>query len=46
MGFDFTGFELDPDYFRDQEARFAAHIKKPTLFAPAEMYTFEQQKLF
>ncbi len=46
MGFDFTSFELDADYFRDQEARFAAHIKKPTLFAPAEMYTFEQQKLF
>ena len=46
MGFGFTSFELDADYFRDQEARFAAHIKKPTLFAPAEMYTFEQQKLF
>ena len=46
MGFAFHGFELDPDYFQAQEARFAAHIKKPTLFTPAEMYTFEQQKLF
>jgi site-specific DNA-methyltransferase (adenine-specific) len=25
MGFDFTGIELDPDYFQDQEKRFSNH---------------------
>ena len=46
MGFDFWGYELDKDYFEAQEKRFAAHIAKPTLFAPEQMYNFEQAKLF
>lgn len=46
MGFDFWATELDKDYFEAQEKRFAAHIAKPTLFAPEQMYTFEQAKLF
>lgn len=46
MGFDFYGTELDPDYFAAMEKRFAAHIAKPVLFAPEEMYQFEQAKLF
>jgi len=46
MGFDFWGYELDADYFEAQEARFKAHISKPVLFAPEEMYNFEQAKLF
>lgn len=46
MGFDFTGFELDTDYFNDQEKRFAAHIAKPQLFAPEQTYTFKQISLF
>ena len=45
MGFDFWGYELDADYFEAQEKRFAAHIAKPALFTPAEMY-FAQKKLF
>lgn len=28
MGFDFTGFELDPDYFAAQEKRFKEHSRK------------------
>jgi site-specific DNA-methyltransferase (adenine-specific) len=32
MGFDFTGFELDPDYFNAQEKRFSNHIKQLNLF--------------
>lgn len=39
LGFDFTGYELDKDYFDAQEERFANHIAQPKLFvAPtAEM---------
>lgn len=47
MGFDYWGCELDADYYRDGEARFAAHKAKPVLFAPEQMYNFsEQQTLF
>lgn len=46
MGFEYVGFELDTDYFTAQEARFAAHIAKPTIFAPEQMYNFEQKQLF
>ncbi len=46
MGFDYWGCELDADYYRDGEARFSAHIAKPVLFAPEQMYNFEQSKLF
>ena len=46
MGFDFWGYELDADYFADEEARFKAHISKPVLFAPEQMYRFEQAELF
>lgn len=46
MGFDFWGYELDADYFAAMEARFQAHISKPVLFAPEQMYNFEQAKLF
>jgi len=46
MGFDYWGCELDADYFRDGEARFKAHIAKPALFAPEEMYSFKQTELF
>lgn len=31
MGFDFWGYELDPDYFSAQEKRFAQHISQTTL---------------
>jgi site-specific DNA-methyltransferase (adenine-specific) len=34
MGFDFTAFELDKDYFHAQEERFQKHIKQLNLFAP------------
>lgn len=46
MGFDFWGYELDADYFEAMEKRFKTHISKPTLFAPEQMYNFEQGKLF
>ena len=46
MGFDFWGYELDSDYFEAMEKRFKTHISKPTLFAPEQMYNFEQGKLF
>lgn len=46
MGFDFWGYELDKDYFEASEKRFQTHISKPVLFAPDEMYNFEQAKLF
>ena len=34
-GFDFTGFELDKDYFEAQEKRFKDHISQTNLFKPA-----------
>jgi site-specific DNA-methyltransferase (adenine-specific) len=34
LGFDFTGYELDTDYFNAQEERFARHIAQPKLFTP------------
>jgi site-specific DNA-methyltransferase (adenine-specific) len=43
LGFDFTGYELDKDYFNAQEQRFANHIAQPKLFeAPKPVQaTFE-----
>jgi site-specific DNA-methyltransferase (adenine-specific) len=38
MGFDFVGYEIDNDYFEDQEKRFANHIRQQSLFNPKEMY--------
>lgn len=32
MGFEFTGFELDEDYFKASEKRFQQHIQQLTLF--------------
>lgn len=46
MGFDFYGWELDADYFTAMQKRFEAHVAKPVLFKPEEMYQFEQTKLF
>ncbi len=34
LGFDFTGYELDKDYFKAQERRFADHINQPKLWEP------------
>jgi len=45
LGFDFTGYELDTDYFNAQEQRFANHIAQPKLFAH-EMPVFEQINIF
>ena len=33
LGFDFVGCEIDPDYFKAQEERFAAHTAQESLFA-------------
>ena len=34
LGFDFTGYELDTDYYNAQEERFQRHIAQPKLFMP------------
>lgn len=34
LGFDFTGYELDPDYYAAQEKRFAEHTSQTCLFMP------------
>ena len=39
MGFDFTGYEIDKDYFDAQEKRFQNHILQGSFFQPNEMYT-------
>jgi site-specific DNA-methyltransferase (adenine-specific) len=45
LGFDFTGFELDADYFNAQEKRFQDHIKQPTLFESIKVEA-KQEGLF
>lgn len=45
LGFDFTGYELDKDYFDAQEKRFADHIAQPKLFVP-EAAPELQERLF
>jgi site-specific DNA-methyltransferase (adenine-specific) len=45
LGFDFTGYELDKDYFAAQEARFAAHTAQERLFVP-ESIVETQEGLF
>lgn len=37
MGFDFTGCELDPDYYAAQEKRFQDHISQNELFEKEEL---------
>ena len=37
MGFDLTSCELDPDYCRDNEARYQKHIQQIDLFKPEEL---------
>ena len=46
MGFDFVGYELDTEYFDVMNKQFAAHISRPAMFTPDEMYQIEQKKLF
>jgi site-specific DNA-methyltransferase (adenine-specific) len=36
LGFDFTGYEIDPIHFNNQEERFQKHIKQLSLFRPTE----------
>ena len=45
MGFDFTGYELDAEYFNASEARFKNHISNLKLFSPEEMYRPEQARM-
>ena len=35
-GLDFVGFEIDPDYFKAQEERYAAHAAQMSLFRGCE----------
>lgn len=44
LGFDFTGIELDKDYFDAQEKRFAEHIAQPNFLQ--EMPVVEQPQMF
>lgn len=37
LGFDFTGYELDKDYYEAQERRFADHIAQPKLWEPTSV---------
>ncbi len=46
MGFDFTGYELDAEYFNASEARFKNYISNLKLFSPEEMYRPEQARMF
>ncbi|HLI93394.1 MAG TPA: hypothetical protein VKU83_07285 [Puia sp.] len=39
MGFDFTGFEIDSDYFIAGNKRFAEHTAQAQLFTDPDLYT-------
>jgi site-specific DNA-methyltransferase (adenine-specific) len=43
LGFDFTGYELDKDYFDAQEERFQRHIAQGNLFEAAPLVTTQEQ---
>ena len=43
LGFDFTGYELDKDYFEAQEKRFQGHIAQATLFEPPPVVKAQEQ---
>lgn len=45
LGFDFTGYELDADYYNAQEERFQRHIAQPKLFVP-ESVPMKQEAMF
>ena len=47
LGFDLVSCELDPDYFRDNEARYQNHIKQGSLFDSHEIQqlVYEQGEL-
>lgn len=42
LGFDYTGFEIDTEYYSAGEKRFAEHIAQPRLFEPIK--TVEKQE--
>lgn len=39
LGFDFWGYEIDPDHFKDGNKRFANHVLQPALFDDPDLYT-------
>ena len=43
MGFDFTGCELDPDYWKAQEARYQNHAMQGDLFTPEQIFAQPMQ---
>ncbi len=45
LGFDFVGYELDEDYFREGNERFERHRAQPTLFEAVSVTT-QQTSLF
>lgn len=42
LGFDFTGFELDEDYYKAGCERFERHIAQPKLFAPTPVVEVQE----
>lgn len=45
MGFDLTGWEIDPDYYREGMKRVEAYVKQFNLFAPEEKYGRDEKQL-
>lgn len=45
LGFEFTGYEIDGDYWQEAEERFANHIAQPKLFDAAPVI-YEQANIF
>ena len=45
LGFDFVGYEIDPDYFKAQEERFKKHTAQISLFDPSPKQQPEQMQI-
>jgi site-specific DNA-methyltransferase (adenine-specific) len=45
MGFDFTGYEIDADYFKAAKERLERHQRQGALFMPTELTTMTQERL-
>ena len=49
MGFDFTGCEIDKDYWEAQEKRYNVHVSQMSLFSPEDLepkQVYEQGEIF
>jgi len=45
LGFEVTGFELDPDYYRDSCKRIETYLSEPKIFTPQQITEYQQMEI-